>query len=140
MSLQVKFSGTYQSARPHVKVSGTWQAVQKGYVKVSGTWQQFFTAMTVVLSNGGGGGVHGSSASGTIGAATITGGTAPYTYSWAYISGQAVTMGTTTNSSLSPSWTPSSAGTYTSNFAVTVTDANGTVVVSNTASLIWSIS
>lgn len=42
-SINVKVGGTWRSARPWVKVSGTWQGVKSGWVKVSGVWQQFYS-------------------------------------------------------------------------------------------------
>lgn len=39
MNIKTKVGGTWQTATPHVKVSGTWEKVKKAYAKVGGSWQ-----------------------------------------------------------------------------------------------------
>lgn len=137
----MKVAGTWRPAvSPAVRVSGTWRPIQSAWVRVAGVWKQVFVAMTVSISNGSGGGLHGTLVSGGMSAPSITGGTSPYTYSWSFVSGQSVTLTNPTNSSLTCTWTPGSAGSFTTVLRCTVTDNNGIVVVSNNANLVWTIS
>lgn len=49
MTGHVKVGGTWKAVDAlHVKVSGAWKEVLLAYVKVSGTWKQFFQSLTLV--------------------------------------------------------------------------------------------
>ena len=39
LNIKTKVGGTWQTATPHDKVSGTWEKVKKAYAKVGGSWQ-----------------------------------------------------------------------------------------------------
>lgn len=42
----VKVGGTWKALEGiHVKVSGAWKEVQTGYIKVSGAWKEFYTSV-----------------------------------------------------------------------------------------------
>ena len=46
----VKVSGTWKALDGlHVKVSGAWKEVEKGYIRVSGAWKEFYSALAVSL-------------------------------------------------------------------------------------------
>ncbi len=52
MDGHVKVSGTWKALEGlHVKVSSVWKEVTSGYVKVSGTWKQFYQNVVYSLAN-----------------------------------------------------------------------------------------
>lgn len=68
-----------------VRKAGTWKTVQKAWVRQAGSWKEFYPNApppppppTLVVSIGG---VNMSSVGTSIGAASVTGGTGPYTWS-----------------------------------------------------------
>ena len=91
---------------PAVRVSGSWQPVQNAWVRVSGAWQNFYAAVTSFTASASPTFVTGlniisapddcpvTTNSTTV---TPTGGVAPYTYSWAYVSGDSATVNSPTS-------------------------------------------
>ena len=52
MEGHVKVSGTWKALEGvHVKVSGTWKEVKSAYIKVSGTWKQWYQTVTVLFDS-----------------------------------------------------------------------------------------
>lgn len=50
MTAHVKVSGTWKAVQSaHVKVSGTWKKIQGGWVNVSGTWKKFLSSDPVLI-------------------------------------------------------------------------------------------
>ena len=130
MTMHVRDGGSWRTvSSPRVRVSGAWQTVQSGWVRVSGVWRQFFSSTAPLSVSCDPGSVSGSIfgggyvASGST-TAVVTGGTAPYTYSWARTSGDTrVSVSSATASSVYFDTTISSVDVASATFRVTVTDS-----------------
>lgn len=130
MPLYGKVSGTWQTATaPYAKVSGVWQPLTAAYARVSGVWQQVYAATGPLSANLAPGSVSGSGVgSGPITTdrctTTASGGTAPYTYHWEYVSGDA-TLSPNDSNILNPYFTASGTApeTKTGAWRCLVTDA-----------------
>jgi len=100
VTISVNVSGAYKSAQAYVNVSGAWKLAQV-WTKVSGVWKQISAALSVsapdvTKSDSGTSSPVTVSSSTTI---TPSGSVGPYTYSTAYLSGDATisTSGLTTS-------------------------------------------
>jgi len=50
MTMHVKVGGSWRAVdSPRVKVGGAWRTVQQGYVKVAGSWRTFYQAINATL-------------------------------------------------------------------------------------------
>jgi len=142
MPAQIKVGGVWKTVTAiQLRVGGVWKTLTKGEIKVGGVWKTFHEP-----GGGGGGGititapalVYGS-AEGFAGAGyvtagppapliTVSGGTAPYTYSWSRVSAPDPYSGgfnITSSASLNPGWnaTVNSNDEHVEVWRLTVTDA-----------------
>lgn len=130
-----------------VGVGGAWKTVSNAWAGVGGVWKQIYTAFAVDYQAsivGSGSGFATSGPADTGGASwtspAYTGGSGSYSYSWAYVSGDA-TIGITSATQERPLWSHSSVTTSRQAvWRVTVTDtANGNTATDDiTVVLTWS--
>lgn len=127
-----------------VRISGAWRDVQSGRVRIGGAWKEitgarcyvgdawkeiqgFIAPLSVTVSPNV---VEGNGFAGTVttenAAATPSGGRAPYTYAWSYVSGDTNFSATASTSALTAFQITMAGGSdANSDWRVTVTDALG---------------
>ena len=120
--------------------SGAWRRLQTLKVYSGGAWRlvgSFVQPLTVAVSPSStgsiafGDGVNPSSNTTPPVTATLSGGLGPYTYSWAKVSGGAITAGTPTLASTSFYGTVNPGGETTATYRVTVTDSLGSTATAD---------
>jgi hypothetical protein len=124
--------GVWKPANPFVGVGGVWKPVQSGWVGVAGVWRQFYSGLTATLPSSAAWGPVYLGSDPKTGApivdhystsvtATVSGGTAPFTYD--FHTGSSYTS--------SSSWTYDSADGSPLDVSCSVKDANGVVTETN---------
>lgn len=113
------------------KVAGVWKTVSAIYVNVAGNWKQVFgAALSASASPSSASGTGSSGGTIVTNSVTVTptGGLAPYSHSWAFLSGDsAIYPLSPTNIPLCV-WargTPSGAATYNATWRDTIVDSSG---------------
>lgn len=135
--ISINVSGTWQTLKTvAVNVGGTWQTVKSVWMNVGGTWQRVFNSILTAIASPTS--VSGT-ASGTVvvtvvssaTTVTVTGGTPGYTYSWALVSGNALTI--TSPSSATTTFSRSMSGntSVTAVYRCTVHDAVGSTATAD---------
>lgn len=124
-----------------VKISGVWVARNLA-VKVGGTWQTKHSTTSPLAASVDDSTPYGDGEQGTgtiwSNAATVTasGGTAPYTYAWSKVSGDTLTVESSTAASTRFGHSSATVGTWTGVYRCTVTDAaSNTATVDVTATI-----
>ena len=133
MTLHVNDAGSWRTiSNVYVNDNGTWRLIQDIYVNDAGTWRLVYSALAVTASDilglDSGFATSGTvDSTGQLANPVITGGTGPYTYSWAHVSTSSgntpsIFSGTTAN----PVWsaTVADAVNSISIWRVTVTDTS----------------
>ena len=130
--MHVNVGGTNKRVtQPYVRVGGAWKSVRIGWVNVAGAWKRFYIryiAPTVGLSpltaTGFGTGVGTVTVTSDPVSSTVFNGEAPFSYQWAFVSGDN-TITRTTPTAPSTTFSSSVAPNQTKNatFELTVTDA-----------------
>jgi hypothetical protein len=135
MSIHVKEGGTWRTVTGvWRKISGTWQPISSASTKVSGAWQVVFGTFIATVDTTtvfGFDTAPGAPVSDPV-TCTPDGGTAPYSYLWERVSGDVVTIDSSTSAETTFSFVNSS-GSFvmkTGVYRCRVTDATATVVFS----------
>lgn len=136
MALQIRAGGVWKTAIPYVKVGGTWKVVTEVWTKVAGVWKlASFSASAAPLSQfdtSAGGGKTFSAV-----AVTVTGGVAPYNYSWSVQGTDAswlITTGQGTASCVVRGTGLAQGESAQATAVCTVTDSTGAIAYSNEVS------
>lgn len=131
MSFNVNVGGTWQALKTiGVNVNGSWQSIKSVWVNVNGTWRQVFnslltaTASPTVVS---GRKISNTATLVVSSATTVTaaGGSPGYTYAWAFVSGDPMTVNNPSGATTSFQANMSGDSTLSSVYRCTVHDASG---------------
>jgi len=91
MTMHVKAAGSWHETAPSIKEGGVWKPIRQGWIKDAGTWKEFFAESALIASaspaTAFGEGVGAASVTSNTVTVSVTGGIAPYTYSWSRVSG-----------------------------------------------------
>lgn len=149
MKIAVHSGGVTRTvAAMHVRVGGTTRAVARAWLRDNGALKQFFASMDsqsggstnspsgITVSPTGATGFANSAGttmarSNTV-TVTVTGGVAPYTFAWTYVSGDVVTCNAPTAAATTFSATLSASESRYAEWKCRVTDAAGVVADSAT--------
>ena len=135
MTVYRKISGTWKAVTPYRKVGGVWKSCIM-WRKVGGVWKQLNSFMTASASPGlvAGSTTSGSTVVVTSNSTTCTpsGGAPGYTYSWAQVGGDTMTIDSPTASSTTFSKSVGNGATFVGYFVCTVTDSLGATAATNT--------
>lgn len=131
----VHASGNWKSVSGlYYKLSGSWKTVKSAFVRQSGVWKQVYGTLlsaTVDSDYQYATGFPSTTVTTSLSTVTPAGGAAPYTHSWAYVSGDTsiyCAYGLGTNAQAWKRTLPSGYGDFVAVWRDTVTDSLGATV------------
>lgn len=132
MALYEKISATWKPLLPYINVSGTWKPATV-WQKVAGTWKQINSLYSASVPSTASASGNTANRATAVQTCTPSGGTSPYTYQWAYVSGSTqISIGSDTSASTDFTAVGlTSPETRVAVFNCTVIDNLGNVAVSN---------